>query len=158
LQISAKKSDPAPDLKGLTTAKANRLAHVYYYNSPPAAAREVFKSSTDSASLVVPSQKKQFQFWVWGSFGGASEMGVFSRFHGLLYPALDAHRMGPRFWPKYFYETRLSYESLEPLIGFLAYLDEKLCQKKQKVFKNPTPKKGYQSGITPLLDMAITCC
>ena len=41
------------------------------YNSPAAAAREVFKPSTDSASLVVPSQKKNFQFWVWGSLGGA---------------------------------------------------------------------------------------
>jgi len=28
--------------------------------------------------------------------------------------------------------------------------------KKQKVAKNPTPKKGNQGGITPLLDMAIT--
>jgi len=84
-------------------------------------------------------------------------MGVFSRFNGLLYPALDAHRMGPRFGP-FFYETRISYESLEPLIGFLAYLDEKLCHKNQKVVKNPTPKKGNQGGITPLLDMAITRC
>jgi len=28
-------------------------------------------------------------------------------------------------WPKYFLETRLSYEFLDPLIGFLAYLDQK---------------------------------
>jgi len=42
------------------------------------------------------------------------------------------------------------------MIGFLAYLDEKLCHKKQKVVKNVTPKKGKQGGITPLLDMAIT--
>jgi len=42
------------------------------------------------------------------------------------------------------------------LIGFLAYLDEKLCHKNQKVVKNPTPKKGNQGG--PLLDMAITRC
>jgi len=42
------------------------------------------------------------------------------------------------------------------MIGFLAYLDEKLCHKKQKVVKNPTLKKGNQGGITPLLDMAIT--
>jgi len=43
--------------------------------------------------------------------------------------------------PKYFSETRLSYEFLEPLIVFLAYLDKKLCQKKQKVVKISTPKK-----------------
>jgi len=60
--------------------------------------------------------------------------------------------------PKYFYETRLSYEYSEPLIGFLAYLDEKLCHKNQKVVKNPTPKKENQGGMTPLLDMAISRC
>jgi len=29
---------------------------------------------------------------------------------------------------------------------------------KQKAVKNPTPKKGNQGGITPLLHMAITRC
>jgi len=65
---------------------------------------------------------------------------------------------GSTFSPKYIYETRLSRESLEPLIDFLAYLDEKLCHKNQKVVKNLTPKKGNQVEITPLLDMAITRC
>ena len=41
----------------------------------------------------------------------------------------------------------LSYKSLEPLTGFLAYLDEKLCHKNQKVVKNPTPKKGNHGWI-----------
>ena len=81
-------------------------------------------------------------------------MGVFSHFYGLLCTALHAHLMGP----KYFYETRLFHESLEPLIDFLAYLDEKLCHKNQKVVKNPTPKKGNQGGKTSHLDMAITRC
>jgi len=85
-------------------------------------------------------------------------VGAFSRFYGLLCTALDAHRMYPSFGPKYFHETRLSHESLEPLIGFLAHLDEKLCHNNQKVVKIPTPKKGNQGGITPLLDMAITRC
>ena len=56
----------------------------------------------DSASLVVSSQKKIFQFWVWGSLGGASQVGVFSYFYGLLCTALDAHLMGPRFDPNIF--------------------------------------------------------
>jgi len=43
-----------------------------------------------------------------------------------------------------FLETRLSYESLEPLIDFLAYLDKKLCHTKQKVVKLSTPTKGNQ--------------
>jgi len=53
------------------------------YNSPAAIAREVFKPSMDSASLVVSSQKKNFQ--VWGSLGGASQVGVFLYFYSLLW-------------------------------------------------------------------------
>jgi len=68
-------------------------------------------------------------------------VGVFSRFSGLLWPALDANPMGPHFPIKYFDETRLSHESLEPLIGFLIYLDQNLCHKNQKVVKISTPKK-----------------
>jgi len=56
----------------------------------------------DSVSLVVSSQKKNFQFWVWGSLGGASQVGVFSYFYGLLCTALDAHLMDPRFGPSIF--------------------------------------------------------
>jgi len=83
-------------------------------------------------------------------------VGVFSCFYGLLLPGPGRPSNGPTFWPKYFHETRLSYQFLEPLIGFLAYLDKKLCHKNQKVVKNRTPKKGNQGGIIPLLDMAIT--
>ena len=53
---------------------------LFCYNSPAAAAREVFKPSPDSASLVVSSQKKKFQFWVRGSLGGSSQVGVFCVF------------------------------------------------------------------------------
>ena len=113
----------------------------------------MFKPSTDSASLVVPSQKKIFQFWV--LLGGVTSGGVFA-FLWPIFPGPGRPSNGLTFCPKYFYETRLSYESLEPLIGFLAYLDEKLCHKNLKVVKNPTPKKGNQGGIAPLLDMAIT--
>jgi len=42
------------------------------------------------------------------------------------------------FWLKFFLETRLSSESLEPLIGFLAYLEPKSWIKKQKLVKNCT--------------------
>jgi len=51
----------------------------------------------------------------------------------------------PTFWPKYFLEIGLSYEFLEPLIGFLAYLDKKLCHKNQKMVKISTTKK--QPGV-----------
>jgi len=37
----------------------------------------MFKPFTDSANLVVPSQKKIIQFWVWGSQGGHHKWGCF---------------------------------------------------------------------------------
>jgi len=91
------------------------------------------------------------------SWGVVKSGGVFAFLWPIL-PGPGRPSNGPTFWPKYFHETRLSHESLETLIDFLAYLDEKLCHKKQKVVKNPTPKKGNQGGITPLLDVAITRC
>jgi len=63
---------------------------------------------------------------------------------------------GPTFWPKYLLETRLSYEFQEPLIGFIAYLDQKLCHKNQKVVKIPTPPNTNLGCKTPHLYMAIT--
>jgi len=53
--------------------------HSFGHNSPAAAAREVFKTSTDSASPVVPSQKK-FQIWVRGFLGGRHKWECFSIF------------------------------------------------------------------------------
>jgi len=41
-----------------------------------------------------------------------------------------------------FLETRLSSESLEPMVGILAYLEPKLCFKKQNLSKNSNPTKG----------------
>jgi len=113
---------------------------VFGYNSPAAAARAVFKPSTDSASLVVPNQNKIFSFGFGVLFGDVTSGGVFA----FLWPTLPGPGRpwnGPTYWPKYFYETRLSYECLEPLIGFLSYLDQNLCHKKQKVVKISTPKK-----------------
>jgi len=47
----------------------------------------------------------------------------------------------PTFGQFFFFETRLSYVSLEPLIVFLAYLDKKLCHKKTKSGQNIYPYK-----------------
>jgi len=112
--------------------------YVFGYNSPAAAAREVFKPSTDSASRVVPSQKKFSVLGLGFSCGGVTSGGVFAFLWPIL-PGPGNPSNGPTFWPKYFHETKLSYEFLEPLISFLAYLDQKLCHKSQKVVKNPTP-------------------
>ena len=88
----------------------------------------MFKPSTDSASLVVPSQKKIYSFG-FGVLLGSVTSGVVFAFLQPTSPGPGRPPNGPTFWPIYFYETRLSFESLEPLIGFLAYLDEKLCHK-----------------------------
>ena len=114
----------------------------------------MFKPSTDSASLVLQSQKNFSVLGLGFSWGSVTSGGVFAFLWPTL-PGLGRPSYVPTFWPKYVYETRLCYESLEPMIGFLAHLDEKLCHKKQKAV-NPTPRKGNQGGIIPLLDMAIT--
>jgi len=59
----------------------------------------------------------------------------FWRSLGLVYAALDANPMSQLFCSSFVFETRLLSESLEPLIDFLAYLDQKLCYKNQKVVK-----------------------
>jgi len=77
----------------------------------------------DSASLEVSSQKKIFSFGFGVLLGGVTSGGVFA----FLWPTLHGPGRpsdGRTFWPKYFYETRLSHESLEPLIDSLAYLDQ----------------------------------
>ena len=112
---------------------------IFGYNTAPAAAREVFKPSTDSASLVVSSQKKFFSFGLGVLLGDVTSGGVFA----ILWPTLTGpgrQLNGPTFLIEYFYETRISHETLEPLIGFLAYLDQNLCHKNQKFVKISTPK------------------
>jgi len=82
----------------------------------------------DSASLLVPSQKKFSVLGLEFSWGNVTSGDVLA----FLWPILTGPGRpsnGPTFWPKYFLETRLSYEFLERLIGFLAYLDQKLCHK-----------------------------
>jgi len=54
--------------------------YVFGYNSPAAAAREVFKPSTDSAGLVVSSQKMIFCFGCGVLLGGRHKWGCFRVF------------------------------------------------------------------------------
>ena len=57
-------------------------------------------------------------------------MGTCFRFFGQGYLILGAKPMS-HFLAQVFFEPRLSSESLEPLIGLLAYLEPKLWLKKQ---------------------------
>ena len=91
-------------------------------------ARELFKGSNGSASLLVRTEKNYFGWglqifceWChkWSSFG-----------------AILAHVAWPRAPPlgqsialKFLLETRLASESFEPLIDFLAFLVQKLWSK-----------------------------
>ena len=63
---------------------------------------------------------------------------------------------GPLFWLKFFLESRLSSESLEHLIDFLAYLEPKLWLKNQNFVKNYTPTNADHGYIIPILYMALT--
>jgi len=85
-----------------------------------------------------------------GFSGGTSQVGVF---FGLLYAAMDANPMSRFFRSSFFFKTRLSSESLEPLIGFLAYLEPKLCHKKWlKFLPLQKDKNFYPYKRTPGLN------
>jgi len=84
-----------------------------------------------------------------------SQVGVFLRFYGLLYPALGANPMN-QFFGASFFEARRSSESLEPLISFIAYLEPKLWHKNKRVVKISTTTNANLGLITPILYMAIT--
>ena len=84
---------------------------------------------------------------MWFSGGGRYKGGVIFILLAYFRPSLrgpGCQSNEPIVSLKFFVEARLSYESLEPLIDFLAYLDQKLCHKKQKVVKISTPLKGNQ--------------
>jgi len=76
------------------------LEHFYpslqRHNSPANSTRELFKSSTDSASLLV-SIKKNYFIWVRGSFGVPSQSGgIFEFLTNLTGPGRQSNE--PFFW------------------------------------------------------------
>jgi len=87
-------------------------------NSP--ASRELFKPFTDLGSLLVSIKNiLSFGFDVfWGDVINGVALAFFGRGHLVLGPNPTSH-----FWLKCFLDTRLQFLSLEPLIGFLAYLE-----------------------------------
>jgi len=111
------------------------------YNSPAGWARKLFKPSTDSASHLLEIEKKNFFVLRLGFSGGdVTSGGVISVFWAYFTRPWMPIQWA-NFFAQVFVETRLSSESLEPLIGFLAYLEPKLCHKTQKVVKISTPTK-----------------
>ena len=125
---------------------------VFYYfshNSSVDRDREVFKPSTDSARLLVSTEKN---FSVLGL--GFPKRDVTSSFFAFLRPTLASRRRQsnkPIFWRKVSLEIRLSSESLKPLIGFLAYVEPKLWPEKQKLVKISTPTNANLVHYTHII-------
>jgi len=94
------------------------MQSLQFCNSPGDWARELFKPSTDSASLVVEIENKNFLFSVGGFQGGAPQVGVFL--------ATFTWPWAPTYWAiimaQDFSEIRSKSTSLQPLNDFLAYL------------------------------------
>jgi len=88
------------------------------YNSPGDWARELFKPSADSASLVVETEKKNFSFLVGGFKGERHKWRCF----WVPLPGSGLQPIGPLLWLKILSETRRKSASLEPLNDFLACL------------------------------------
>ena len=115
-------------------------AYVFGYNSPISAAREVFKRSTDSTSLVVSSQTKVFSFGFGVLLGGATKGGVFA----FLWPIFRGPGRQSKesiIWLKFVLETRQSSETLEHLVGFVKYLESELWQKNKNWSKFLHPQR-----------------
>jgi len=87
---------------------------------------------------------------------GDVKSGVVLAFLWPTLPGPGRQSNGSIFCLKFFLEARQSSESAEPLIDFLAYLEAKLCYKKQKVVKISTPTNTNLGRITPSLYMAVT--
>ena len=114
--------------------------HIFGNNSPASIARELFKPSTDSASLLV-SMKKNYLIWVWAFVLVTPQRGhVFEFLNNFGGPS--APIQWAIFWLKLFVETRRSAASIEPLIDLLACLEPKSWPKKpilppnQKIAEN----------------------
>jgi len=104
----------------------------YQHHSSTDWARELFKGSNGSASLLVSTRKKVF---VWGLRNYCEWRHKWSSFGAIL-----AHVAWPRaqlvdqsISLKFSLETRLESESFEPLINFLAFLVPKLWSKINKL-------------------------
>jgi len=123
-------------------------------------ARELFKPSTDAASLLGSIKKNIFWFG-WGvCLGEAHKLEVFLFFWPTL-TGLRRQSNGPKFWLKRFLKTRWSPASIEPLRDLLACLEPKLWPKNpilppksenadfRTKHSTPTPPKNLRLLTTP---------
>jgi len=83
------------------------------------------------SSLLAFFEINFYRFGFWVLCGGCHKWRCFAFFLTTL-PGTGRQPNEPIFWLKLVLETRLSCETLEPLIGFLAYLEAKLWPPNQK--------------------------
>jgi len=87
--------------------------------SPAARARELFKPSPDSASLLVDVEKERFSVRIFRRW--RHNEGMFRKFWTHL-AGPGPQPIDPFYWLKALLKTRSKSASIEPLIDLLAYL------------------------------------
>jgi len=73
---------------------------LFGHKTPAAKARELFKPSTDSASLLVDIENKILLFLVWRLLGGTSQVHFFGHLYLALGPNQLTHSFGSSFFRK----------------------------------------------------------
>jgi len=81
----------------LRPAQATKVAGTLLAKTRQPLELELFKPSTDSASLLVDIEKKSFSFSVGGSLGGPPQVGVFWK----IWPALGPNPLTHSFDSKF---------------------------------------------------------
>jgi len=122
-------------VRPITTTFLTRVCNfLQLHNSLVDWASELFKPFTDSESLLVDFEKNIFILGLGFSVGDVIMGACLCHFMTeVTWPWVSIQQA--IFWLKLFLESRLSSESLEPLIGLLAYLEPKLWPKDQKLVR-----------------------
>jgi len=120
------------------------------YNSPAARARELFKPSTDLASLLVEIEKTFFRFGFGVFWGNATSWGVLA-FFGHLYLGLDINPLGHSFGARFVRKLGQNPRLYSPWMAFYISV-AKIMDKKQKICENvctqkPQPEVEYTSFL-----------
>jgi len=93
---------------------------------------------------------KKILYWIWGFLWWRHNGGILFSSFWLKLPGSRRQANEPIFRLKVLLESRLSPESVEALIGLLAYLEPKLWLKKHKLRKNYTRTNDDPGYIIPI--------
>jgi len=146
--VRGRSSEPFNDRAGLHIGR-----YSFSHNSQTAAAREVFKPSTDSARLLVPTQKKIFSFGFWVLLGGRHKWGcVFMAYFTRPWTLIQ--------WDNILHQVLFGKYTIIRIFRALDWLSRisgaKIMTQKPKNGQNYTPTNTNLGCLTPRLYMAIT--